>query len=276
MATGFMGTALTAQTRIGFRTQGYSELLVGFVDKRVRSNDTIVNPNVSVLEFISVHQEFKDSVAVFSTWNAMPYIVRASHNGISTNCEKSFAEGDHLTDREIQLNELQRYIKNPHGSRYDAFTFLYATEYLKRRKPRVLFISLDETDEHAHGGRYDQYLRSAHKTDDMIAQLWNWVQSDSRYRDKTTLIITTDHGRGKRSKHAWKNHGRLSAGSSQMWFAVIGPDTPARGEIKTSAQYFQKQIAKTLAAFLGLEYVNEQPVAEVVNSMIVSEKLTMH
>lgn len=258
-----------------FSYPGYSELLVGFVDRRVRSNDTIMNPNATVLEFISGHPEFRDSVAVFSTWDAMPFIVRSSENGIFTNSGRSFAVADSLTERELQLNELQRYIKNPYGSRYDAFTFLYAAEYLKRRRPRVLFISLDETDEHAHGGRYDQYLRSAHKADDMIAQLWTWVQSDQQYRNKTTLIITTDHGRGKGPRQAWKNHGRLSAGSSQMWFAVLGPDTPALGEMKTPEQYFQKQVAKTIAALLGLEYTNDQPVGDVVNSMITSEKLTM-
>ncbi len=258
-----------------FSYPGYSELLVGFVDRRIRSNDTIVNPNASVLEFIASHPEFRDSVAVFSTWDAMPFIVRASENGIFTNCGRSFAEGESLTDRELQLNELQRYIKNPYGSRYDAFTFQYATEYLKKRQPRVLFISLDETDEHAHGGRYDQYLRSAHKADEMIKNLWEWIQSDERYANKTTLIITTDHGRGRGAKRAWKNHGRLSAGSSQMWFAVVGPDTPALGEIKSPGQYFQKQIAKTLAGFLGLEYVNTEPVGDVVNTMIVREKLTM-
>lgn len=257
-----------------FSYPGYSELLVGFVDRRIRSNDTITNPNATVLEFIANHPEFRDSVAVFSTWNAMPYIVRASQNNLYVNCGRSFAMGDSLTECEQQLNELQRHIKNPYGSRYDAFTFHYAFEYLKRRKPRVLFISLDETDEHAHGGRYDQYLRSAHKADQMIARLWQWVQADERYANKTTLIITTDHGRGSGPKRSWKSHGRLSAGSSQMWFAIIGRDTPQLGEMKESAQYFQKQIASTLAAFLGLDYVNTQPVAEPIDGVIINEKFT--
>jgi Type I phosphodiesterase / nucleotide pyrophosphatase len=258
-----------------FSYPGYSELLVGFVDRRIRSNDTIVNPNSTVLEFIASHPQFRDSVAVFSTWDAMPYIVRASENDIFTNCGRSYATGESLTDRELQLNELQRYIKNPYGSRYDAFTFQYAHEYLKRRRPRVMFISLDETDEHGHGGRYDQYLRSANKADAMIRQLWEWLQTDAQYANKTTLIITTDHGRGKGAKRAWKNHGRLSAGSSQMWFAVIGPDTPALGEMKQPGQYFQKQIAKTIADFLGLDYVNTETVGDAVNLMMIREKITM-
>lgn len=257
-----------------FSYPGYSELLVGFVDRRIRSNDTISNPNSTVLEFIAQQPGFKDSVAVFSTWDAMPFIVRSSTSGIFVNSGKNRASGDSLSERELQLNELQNYIRNPYGSRYDAFTFLYATEYLKRRRPRVMFISLDETDEHGHGGRYDQYLRSAHKADAMIRQLWNWIQSDEQYANKTTLIITTDHGRGKGPKRAWKSHGRLVSGSSQMWFVVIGPDTPALGEMKTGSQYFQKQIAKTAAAFLGLNYLNQEPVGEVVKSMTFKPELS--
>ncbi len=258
-----------------FSYPGYSEMLVGFVDKRIRSNDTITNPNPTVLEFIENQNGFEDSVAVFATWDAMPFIVRASATQIFVNCGTSRATGNNLTEREYELNELQGLIKNPHGSRYDAFTFHYAVEYLKRRKPRVMFISLDETDEHAHGGRYDQYLRSAHKADKMIEQLWLWLQSDKQYAGKTTLIVTTDHGRGKGAKNSWKEHGRLRAGSSQMWFAVIGPDTPALGEIKTESQYFQKQIAKTLAAFLGLEYTGPEPVGDKIKSMMVREEITL-
>jgi len=62
--------------------------------------------------------------------------------------------------------------------------------------------------------------------------------------------------------------GRVMAGwllgSGQMWIAAIGPDTPDFGEIKFPYQVYQKQIAKTIAAFLGLDYVNEKPVGEAI------------
>ena len=57
----------------------------------------------------------------------------------------------------------------------------------------------------------------------------------------------------------------------QTWFAVIGPDTPALGEMKNDEQYYQKQIAKTVAAFLGVEYYNVKPVGQAIESMINSK-----
>jgi bisphosphoglycerate-independent phosphoglycerate mutase (AlkP superfamily) len=130
-----------------------------------------------------------------------------------------------------------------------------------------MLIGFDETDEHGHGGRYDEYLKSAHKADQMIGTLWEWIQSDPDYKDQTTLFITTDHGRG-RGKNNWRKHQLVAPGSGQIWFAVMGPDTPPFGEMKFKAKYYQKQVAKTIAAFLGLQYSNRQKVGEVVQTMI--------
>ena len=93
----------------------------------------------------------------------------------------------------------------------------------------MLYIGLGETDEFAHAGRYDQYLRSAHRVDTHLRILWETVQSLPDYRDTTTLIVTTDHGRGD-APVEWKSHGAKIKGSERIWIGVIGPDTPALGE----------------------------------------------
>jgi phosphoglycerol transferase MdoB-like AlkP superfamily enzyme len=198
----------------------------------------------------------------------MPLIIRSSRSKIHINGGKTKAHADSLSAHEILLNKLQDRVENPYGQRFDAFTFHYAFEYLKRKNPRTMFISFDETDQHGHGGRYDEYLRSAHRTDQMIAELWDWLQTQEQYKDKTTLIITTDHGRGKGAKGSWKKHNRLGPGANQIWLAVIGPDTPPIGEVKVAGKYYQKQIPKTAAALLGLDYKNVQPVGQVITGII--------
>ena len=106
-----------------------------------------------------------------------------------------------LAEKEKELNEYVQTIPK----RKDRQTFEYAMEYLKREKPRVLFIGFDGTDDNGHGGRYDEYLKSAHDIDGMLKELWSWVQSQPEYNDQTTMFVTTDHGRGN-GKHTWKNH----------------------------------------------------------------------
>ncbi len=101
---------------------------------------------------------------------------------------------------------------------------------------------------------YDQYLQSAHAEDKMIADLWQYIQSTPQYKDKTTLFITCDHGRGDKVKEEWQHHGKKIEGADQIWFAVIGPDTKAGGEAKQPQQFYQKQFAASFAAMLGMEF----------------------
>ena len=238
-------------------------MLVGAVDRKIRSNSNFFNPNSTVLEFINQKEEFISKVGAFSTWDVFPYILRESISGISVNSGVELVENKFLSLDEMALNQSQISAKK----RYDSVTFHLAFEYLKRDRPHLMYIALDETDEHGHGGRYDQYLLAAHRADGWISSLWNWVQSQPDYKNKTTLLISTDHGRGRNPHKNWRNHGRHVFGSGEIWMAVIGPDTPANGEMKES-QLYQKQLAKTVAAFLGEDYQNKFPVGEAIHTMI--------
>ena len=111
---------------------------------------------------------------------------------------------------------------------YDSFTFHAALEYFKRQRPRVLYIALGETDEFAHAGRYDLYLAPPRTPTITCEHLWESVQAMPDYRGTTTMIVTTDHGRGN-APVEWKSHGEKIEGSDKIWIAVIGPDTDAAG-----------------------------------------------
>lgn len=238
-----------------FSYPGYNEILTGFADnERINSNDKINNPNVTVLEYLNQQPAYKGKVAAFGSWDVFPFIINAERSGIPVNAGFAKAQNN-SNEREQLLNLLQDQIRGPWGSvRFDAFTHHYAMEELKKNKPKVLFVSFGETDDYAHGGRYDQYLISARQTDAYIAELWNYLQSDPQYKDKTTMIITTDHGRGTQPKSTWKSHGINIKGAGEIWMAVIGPDSPALGEVKKSQQLYQNQVARSLAKALGVDY----------------------
>lgn len=249
------GSRVDVTNNFWFSYPGYNEILTGFADDRIDSNDKIANANVTVLEYVNGLTDFRGSVAAFGSWDVFPYIINEQRSGIPVNAGFRLAEGDNLTDRERFLNELQPEVPSPWSTvRLDAFTHHYALEYLQKYSPRLLYIAYGETDDFAHDAKYDQYLAAAHRTDAFIASLWNRVQANESYRGTTTLIITTDHGRGTLSRHAWQEHGTDIDGSNQIWFAVIGPDTSPLGEISTGGQYYQDQFAGTIAAFLGVGY----------------------
>ncbi len=267
----YLDNGVTLANRTLYSYSGYSEMFVGFHDKRVKNNEPISNPNFTVLEALNRDPRFAHSVAAFSTWNTMPYILREDISGIPVNSGDDKAEGKHLTPREKKLNKVTDHEKNPHGDRYDKFTFQYAMEYMKRKNPRVVFISFDETDEHGHGGRYDEYLKSAHAADSMINVLWTWLQSQDQYKNKTTLLVTTDHGRGT-SARGWKGHALLFRGSAQTWLAAIGPDTAPIGEMTSFMRLKQSQLAQTIAALLNHQYSNVKSTGAPISTIFRKEE----
>jgi hypothetical protein len=235
-----------------FSYPGYNEIFTGYPDDSVNSNNKVWNPNTNVLEFINSQKNYKGKVAAFSTWDVFPYILNTKRSGVYVNAD---VDTLHFKDEKFQLiNDWQFLTTRPIGVRPDVITYIAAREYMKSFKPKVLYIAFDETDDFAHGGMYDQYLKSAHAQDKMIADLWNYIQSTPGYKDKTTLFITCDHGRGDKVKEEWQHHGKKIEGADQIWFAVLGPDTKAGGEIKQPQQLYQKQFAASFAAMLGMQF----------------------
>ncbi len=262
-----LGNKVNVTNNQWFSYPGYNEILTGSADnERIHSNDKFDNPNKNVLEFINQQKGFSGKIAAFSSWDVFPYIINSKRNGILVNSGIVEAKGD-INANEKLLNELMYEVPNPLGDvRLDGFTFHYGFEYLKKKNPRVLYLSFDETDDFAHDGKYDLYLESAHYIDGFINKLWTWLQSNEKYKGKTTLIITTDHGRGNKSDEDWRHHGGKMPECDQIWMALLGPDTQALGEVKSEEQLYQNQIAKTLAALLGLDYTNEHKPGDIIKS----------
>lgn len=252
-----------------FSYPGYNELLTGHADnERVHSNDKFYNPNKNVLEFINAQPAFKGKVGAFTSWDVFPYIINDKRSGVFVSTGWEPVKDAKLNDREKMMNQLTQSLPNPLGDvRLDAFTFYYGMEYMKKNKPRVMYFAFDETDDFAHGGEYGAYLNAAHYTDRFISELWDYLQSEPTYKNKTTIIITCDHGRGNDSE-GWRHHGQKVPEASQIWFAFLGPDTPANGEMKNSPQLYQNQIAKTIATLLGVEFTSEPKPGDVISSIL--------
>ncbi len=252
-----------------FSYPGYHEMLGGFPDDRIYSNAKRLNPNPNVLEWIARQPGFEGRVAAFTAWDVFPFILNEPRAGITVNAGWEPLDDAPLTPRQELINELMRNsLHASEGVRSDELTFFAALEYLQKARPRVLFISLDGSDAGGHSRRYDNYLRSARLGDEYLCILWEMLQSMEQYAGNTTLIVTTDHGRGD-PPDDWRSHGKDVAGSELMWIAALGPGVAALGEQADAATLTQSQIAATIAALLGLDYpaaVSEAapPIAQIV------------
>jgi hypothetical protein len=239
---------------------GYNEIFTGNTDPEISSNRKYENPNINILEYLDSKEDFHGKVAAFTSWDVFPYILNEKRNGLVINSGYE-TTNESSSALQTMVNRVQEEgIYDKKATRYDELTFITAKEYIAQHQPRVVYLGLGETDEFAHDGRYDLYLQKANDADRMIAGLWHWVQTTPGYKDNTTFIITTDHGRGSKT-NKWASHGAWITGSSQTWLAVIGPGIAPLGEIKDNQQLYQVQLAQTIAELLGEDFQPSQPVA---------------
>ena len=224
-----LGSRMRVTNRLNSSYPGYQEMLTGYVDPRIDHNHVGPNPNVTVLEWLHRKPELRGRVAAFANWITFNHIFARRDGGFVVRAGGSNGE-------EVIA---------------DSVVHRLAMNHLAERKPRVLFIGYGETDAWAHDARLDRYLGALRDADRFLSELWSALQRDEQYRDKTTLIVTTDHGRGR--GRSWSRHGWRVRGSSETWLALMGPDTPALGE-RRDVDVTTRQVAATVAAALGHDY----------------------
>lgn len=253
-----------------FSYPGYSEFLTGVADARIDSNNKFPNPNTNVFEWLNLRPGFKGKVAGVVNWDVIPWILNAERSHLPV------WSGFPLPPQAPTLIQIKPDLAQLLADTtpvwdniiLDSFTARAALDYVRQEKPRAFYLAFGETDEWAHEGRYDHVLTAAHNVDRFIQRLWATAQSLPAYRDKTTFIIATDHGRGSGPRD-WRNHGKDVVGAENIWIAMLGPDTPALGERMNCATVTQSQIAATIAALLGEDYhaafpQTAPPLAEVI------------
>ncbi|HSC28247.1 MAG TPA: hypothetical protein VLD67_13295 [Vicinamibacterales bacterium] len=258
---GDAGAGSTARLTNGlfFSYPGYNEMFAGVADPRVDSNDKVPNPNVTVLEWLNRRPGFAGRVAAFGAWDVLPSILNVDRSGVRVGSGWSVIPGA-ATERERAINELAADL--PRFWNYgplDAPVVYAALEHLRTRTPGVLYVMLGEGDEWAHQGRYDLYLDATARADRFIERIWTAVQAMPAYQGRTSLLVTTDHGRGSTTKD-WMNHGRDVKAAERTWIAVLGPDVPGLG-VRRGVNVTTSQVAATIASLAGEDFNAAVPAA---------------
>lgn len=243
---------------------GYNELLTGHPDPLITTNFPRHNPNVTVLEWLDGRPACAGRVVACTTWQIFPYILNVTRSRFPLWVSGRHSRLDRVSPR---LAEIQQWMDDittkSRDEHFDGFAFRAALDLLQTHRPRLAYVALGEPDTWAHGRRYDKYVYSIQQCDRYLREWWEYLQSQPEYRDRTTLIITTDHGRGE-TPADWTNHGESTPHSDQTWMAAIGPGVPALGEVEGGEPVTQGQVAATVAALLGEDYRAAVPEAAPV------------
>lgn len=244
-----------------FSYPGYAEILTGEAhDDVITSNANRRYPFPTILDFLQEALELdRTQVAAFAAWETFRWIVSRNADAFTVNA--GYQESDDSDPAMQALSRQQFETPTPWNNvRHDYYTFELAMRHLAVHRPRVVYLALGETDDWAHDGRYDRAIEALARTDGYLRTLWQWLQSDDQYRDRTAIIVTTDHGRGNTTAD-WTDHGSETDGAQYIWIAVVSPTVPLRGEWRGHEPVYQNQIAATLARFLGLDFASLTPSA---------------
>jgi hypothetical protein len=256
------GSSVTVRNEHWFSYPGYSEILTGRPQPDVTSNDIVRYAHVTVLEHARRKLGLeKKEVAQLGSWDGFEAAAASRDDAFFMSGAYDSVTPDLTTPAMERIAGLRlRVMQLWEESSNDVLTFELARAYLEEHRPRVMWLGLSQSDDWAHARRYDRLLDYLHLADELLKELWQTVQSLETHRDRTTLILTTDHGRGV-SLRDWAEHDAGIEGCQDIWIAIIGPDTPALGEISSTDAVHQGDVAATILRLLGLDYREFDPQA---------------
>ena len=199
----------------------------------------------------------KLQVAGFASWGKIDQALEQNVGTIFINTNISDADDGTVDPVMDSLNVLQK--SDPPqgwgGARRDIYTWAHSMHYLKKHRPRFLYIGLDDSDEYAHMRQYENYLASLRQYDQWIDQLMRLLKTMGEYGENTTVFISTDHGRGKRKM--WHGHANFSWNlhlytGKHIWCVILGSKIQPLGIVKNVREKSHQSIRPTVEILFGL------------------------
>ena len=165
--------------------------------------------------------------------------------------------------RESLSKSLLDYFNDPSvPSSGDELTFFMAKEVMSRFAPSLLLVNFWDIDI-AHYGSYSLYLQAIQRTDRLVYELWQHVQSLPLYRDRTTLLVIPEVGRdGDIHGNGFANHRSGDESCRRVWLLALGAGVPRGTGSERPIRHID--VAPTVAQILGVKMECEgKPLGEL-------------
>ncbi len=156
----------------------------------------------------------------------------------------------HSADTMLGMKYKANFVVNASGKNIDTYNALISE--MKKSHPRAVIVNFAETDKFGHDNKWDEYLRAIKEVDSLVWLLWQHIQSDSVYKDSTTLLVTNDHGRHDEQHGGFKSHGDACESCRHIMLAAVGPEFKPGTVVSETAS--QVDIAPTAAQILNITF----------------------
>lgn len=155
------------------------------------------------------------------------------------------------TARSSILQAIEQLAKTSDPVTGDEFTFLVAKEVMRQFAPDMLVVTFSDV-EVAHFGSYSLHLAGIRTLDRLVHELWNEVQSNTAYRDRTTVFVMPEFGRDLDGSptNGFFNH-RLDNDSTRLtWMMCLGAGARRSNVMDQAVRLVD--VCPTIAGLFGL------------------------
>jgi hypothetical protein len=124
---------------------------------------------------------------------------------------------------------------------------------MQQLAPSLLFVTLHDIDI-AHSGAYSLYIEGIRRTDRLCGEIWDEVQSNPEYKDKTTVFILPDFGRdgdGDSGGNGFQHHRTGSAMARTTWMMALGSGIREKTVVHRPIDSID--LAPTLGSLMGFD-----------------------
>ena len=167
----------------------------------------------------------------------------------------------------------------PQGEEYmpgDVATYDSLIAILDNHHPHLVLVNFKDVDVYGHWAdegvgpdtcTVDHHHLAIQVADSLVWELWDWLQDDATYGGKTTLIVTTDHGRHDNSHGGFYHHGGICHGCRHLFAIVAGPAADIKQSQVVSSHVDQIDICPTVGELLGFYYpkARGRPLVEALD-----------
>ena len=137
-------------------------------------------------------------------------------------------------------------------NREDHETLKEALTIMQQHHPKLALIHFRGPDFYGHANHWENYINSIKETDRYTYDIWEYLQRDSVYRDKTTLVVTNDHGRHHDTvRDGFVSHGDFCEGCMHINFYTTGPDFHSNLVVNQPRQIVD--LSATIAEIMGFK-----------------------
>lgn len=262
-----VGSQMTVSNTANISLPGYMSIMAGATTPCVTNHCARTSDETLGERLVRELKLKREQVASISSWKKIPLAFESREGTTFTNGGFDALNDGAEDDAELeainaaQVSDIPTWQEN----RFDKYTYAHAMRYLKRHRPRFLYISINDTDDWAHNGDYPRYLESMRVYDGWLREIVETLESMGGYGKETTILLSTDHGRGDGEN--WKHHSSTLPESRDIFLYARGPRTATTGIVQGGPAYSHSDIRPTIEALFGLNPLSCESCGKPITSI---------